>query len=73
MVMAANQVIRNQGGFCVVDNGEVLANLHLPVGGILTEEPLEKTAKEVEELRKAMLSLGYRHYNPIMSISTHSL
>jgi adenine deaminase len=73
MMLAANEVIRNQGGFCVVDNGKVLANLRLPVGGILTEEPLEKTAKEVEQLRRAMESLGYRHYNPIMSISTHSL
>lgn len=73
MMVAANEVIRNQGGFYVVEKGEVIASLHLPVGGILTEEPLEKTAKEVEQLRRAMESLGYQHYNPIMSISTHSL
>ncbi|QRG67570.1 adenine deaminase [Brevibacillus choshinensis] len=73
MMVAANEVIRNQGGFYVVENGEVIASLHLPVGGILTEEPLEKTANEVEQLRRAMESLGYQHYNPIMSISTHSL
>ncbi|MGF9819081.1 adenine deaminase [Brevibacillus agri] len=73
MMVAANEVIRNQGGFCVVEDGKVIANLLLPVGGILTEEPLEKTAKEVEKLRRAMESLGYEHYNPIMSISTHSL
>jgi adenine deaminase len=73
MMLAANEVIRNQGGFCVVDNGKVIANLLLPVGGILTEEPLEQTAQAVEQLRKAMESLGYQHYNPIMSISSHSL
>ncbi|RNB89440.1 adenine deaminase [Brevibacillus fluminis] len=73
MMVAANEVIRNQGGFCAVEDGNVLAFLHLPVGGILTEEPLEKTAREVEALRRAMESLGYKHYNPIMSISTHSL
>ncbi|MDF2961968.1 MAG: adenosine deaminase [Paenibacillus sp.] len=73
MAMAANEVIKNQGGFCVVEDGKLLANLHLPVGGILTEAPLEETAAEVERLRKAMEALGYRHYNPIMSISTHSL
>nr|WP_268795569.1 adenine deaminase C-terminal domain-containing protein [Paenibacillus sp. Soil766] len=27
----------------------------------------------MEQLRNAMESLGYQHYNPIMSISTHSL
>lgn len=73
MMIAANEVIQNQGGFSVVENGEVIANLELPVGGILTEVPLEQVAKEVEQLRKAMESLGYCHYNPIMSISTHSL
>jgi adenine deaminase len=73
MMIAANEVIKNQGGFSVVENGEVIASLELPVGGILTEVPLEQVAKEVEQLRKAMESLGYRHYNPIMSISTHSL
>jgi adenine deaminase len=73
MMLAANEVIRQQGGFCVVERGEVLANLHLPVGGILTEISLEQTAEEVERLRNAMEFLGYRHYNPIMSISTHSL
>ncbi|NOU93941.1 amidohydrolase family protein [Paenibacillus sp. LMG 31456] len=73
MMLAANEVIKNQGGFCVADNGELLANLHLPVGGILTEASLEQTAMELEAIRKAMKSLGYKHYNPIMSISTHSL
>ncbi|WP_150265084.1 adenine deaminase [Paenibacillus tepidiphilus] len=73
MALAANTVIAEQGGFCVVCDGEVLALLALPVGGILTEAPLAETAERVLALRKAMESLGYNHYNPIMSISTHSL
>ncbi|MCS7459072.1 amidohydrolase family protein [Paenibacillus doosanensis] len=73
MMLAANEVIAGQGGFCVVEDGRVLASLRLPVGGILTEEPLERTAAEVQRLREAMEALGYHHYNPIMSISTHSL
>ncbi|MFE5322682.1 adenine deaminase [Paenibacillus sp. NPDC056579] len=73
MMLAANEVIRSQGGFCVVEDGKVLAMLRLPVGGILTEEPLEEAAAAVQSLREAMESLGYNHYNPIMSISTHSL
>lgn len=73
MVLAANQVIESQGGFCVVEDGQVLSMLKLPVGGILTEEPLTEVSRQVKELRSAMLSLGYVHYNPIMSLSTHSL
>lgn len=73
MALAANKVIRSQGGFCVVENGRVLAMMRLPVGGILTEAPLEEAGRSVRELRSAMQSLGYKHYNPIMSLSTHSL
>ncbi|CAM4515455.1 adenine deaminase C-terminal domain-containing protein [Paenibacillus typhae] len=73
MALAANTVIAEQGGFCVVCDGVVLALLALPVGGILTEAPLAETAERVLGLRTAMESLGYNHYNPIMSISTHSL
>ncbi|WP_223068339.1 adenine deaminase [Paenibacillus caui] len=73
MLIAANEVIRSQGGFCVVEDGQVLAMMKLPVGGILTEAPLEEAGRSVQELRSAMTSLGYKHYNPIMSISTHSL
>ncbi|MGY5484643.1 adenine deaminase C-terminal domain-containing protein [Paenibacillus sp. ALE2] len=73
MILAANTVLSSQGGFCVVENGKVLSHLPLTVGGILTEGPLEMVAAHVKELRSALLSLGYRHYNPIMSLSTHSL
>lgn len=73
MAIAANEVISKQGGFCVVLDGKVIASLHLPVGGILTEAPLEETAVAVDQLVTAMRELGYKHYNPIMSISTHSL
>ncbi|TDQ42838.1 adenine deaminase C-terminal domain-containing protein [Aureibacillus halotolerans] len=73
MTIAANEVIAAQGGFCVVENGKVTHFLALPVGGILTELPFEEAAKEVAKLRRAMEALGYEHYNPVMSISTHSL
>ncbi|AHM68419.1 adenine deaminase [Paenibacillus polymyxa] len=73
MILAANTVLSSHGGFCVVENGKVLSHLPLTVGGILTEGPLEMVAAHVKELRSALLSLGYRHYNPIMSLSTHSL
>ncbi|MDQ1909024.1 adenine deaminase C-terminal domain-containing protein [Paenibacillus sp. GD4] len=73
MMLAANEVIKGQGGFCVVEDGQLLASLRLPIGGILSDAPLEKLAEETDQLITAMKSLGYKHYNPIMSISTHSL
>lgn len=73
MMLAANEVIRRQGGICCVNNGEILSMLELPVGGILSEEPLDIVGEQVEQLTAALKSLGYKHYNVIMSLSTLSL
>ncbi|MCM3030566.1 adenine deaminase C-terminal domain-containing protein [Niallia sp. MER 6] len=73
MVIAANEVIKQQGGICCVHNGEILANVPLPVGGILSEEPLSIISKQVEQLTATLQALGYEHYNAIMSLSTLSL
>lgn len=73
MLLAANEVIGKQGGICCVENGQVLSMLQLPVGGILSEEPLDVISKQVEQLTTSLKSLGYKHYNVIMSLSTLSL
>ncbi|TSB48413.1 adenine deaminase [Alkalicoccobacillus porphyridii] len=73
MQHAANEVIKMNGGICVVHDGQIKAHVPLPVGGILTEEPLEDLAKKVKQLCDSLRELGYKHYNPIMSFSTLSL
>jgi adenine deaminase len=72
-LLAANWVIENQGGYCVVENGDIKASLQLEVAGILTEKPLNLLAEKISNIRKAMIDLGYEHYNPIMSLSTNTL
>jgi len=72
-LLAANWVIENQGGYCVVEKGEIKAALQLEVAGILTEKPLNLLAEKVSRIREAMNKLGYEHYNPIMSLSTNTL
>ncbi|WP_226527870.1 adenine deaminase [Metabacillus niabensis] len=73
MLLAANAVIEKQGGICCVEDGKILSLLPLPVGGILSEEPFDKISEQVEHLTHAIKSLGYQHYNVIMSLSTLSL
>ena len=73
MLIAANEVISRQGGMCCVLDGEILSTVPLPVGGILSEEPLEIIADQVEHFTKTLKSLDYDHYNVIMSLSTLSL
>lgn len=73
IIKAANRIIEIQGGICAVENENILAEVELPVAGILSEKSVEELGKEVEKLRGAMKALGYKHYNPIMSLCTLSL
>lgn len=73
MTKAINRIIELQGGICCVENEEILAEVPLPVAGILSEKTVQELGKEVEILREKMLQLGYKHYNPIMSLCTLSL
>lgn len=73
MVLAANWVIENQGGICVAEQGRIVAALELPVGGIISEEPLNILAGKLKGVRQALKVLGYHHHNEIMSLSTLSL
>lgn len=71
--LAMKWVINNQGGICVVAGGEVQASLSLPIGGILSEEPMEVLSVKLERISLAMGSLGFKHRNPLMSFSTLTL
>lgn len=73
IVAAVNRIIEIQGGICAVKDGNILSEVRLPVAGILSEKSVEELGKEVEGLRNAMKTLGYKHYNPIMSFCTLSL
>ena len=73
MQIAANEVIEVQGGIVTAINAKVTAKLELPVGGILSEEPIENISSRLKKVRKEMKNQGYNHYNPIMSLCTITL
>ena len=73
MVLAVNEVIASNGGYVVVYNNDVLAKLELPIGGIVSDEPIEVVGEKLSKVRIAMKDLGYNHMNEIMSFSTLSL
>ncbi|NLD17506.1 MAG: adenine deaminase [Tissierellia bacterium] len=73
LIAAINTVIEQQGGFVVAKNGEILGNLELPVGGIMSDETVKDVAEKLEKVRNALINQGYNHYNPIMSIGTLGL
>jgi len=71
--IARDWVIHHQGGICVCSKGEVLASLALPVGGILSEKPLEELSEKMILISDSMRSLGFLNPNPLMSFSTLTL
>lgn len=73
MVLAVNNLIDSKGGYIVVKNKNILAKLELPIGGIVSDEPIEVVGEKLGEVRSAMKELGYNHMNEIMSFSTLSL
>ncbi len=72
-LLAANWVIDHQGGYCVVEDGQIVATLPLEVGGIVSEAPLDEMASNAKSITEAFKRLGYRFNNPIMSFSVLGL
>ncbi|WP_053362618.1 adenine deaminase C-terminal domain-containing protein [Bacillus sp. FJAT-27251] len=73
MVVAQKQLLDMQGGYAVAQAGKVEAVCPLPVGGIISDAPIQELGAQLKEVRQAMIKLGYRNRNEIMSFSTLSL
>ncbi|MFT7106993.1 MAG: adenine deaminase [Yoonia sp.] len=57
MALAANTLRDTQGGLAVVADGKVMAQLMLPIAGLISENPLAEVAKEFIKLRAALDAL----------------
>lgn len=73
MVLAANAVIARQGGLVVVRGGRIVAEMPLPVAGILTEDPLPLAAQRFAAVTRALKDQGWGNSNPVMSLCTIAL
>jgi len=73
MLMAINRVIDMHGGICVALDGEISAQIALPIAGLLSKKTVEETALDFEKVRKAFDDQGYEHLNNIMNFTLLSL
>jgi len=71
--VAANKLLEVQGGLVAVKDGQVIALVELPVGGIMSEEPVEVVARKVSKFREAVKEMGMVEYQlsiiPIMALA----
>lgn len=69
MALAANRLGEIEGGFVVVADGKVLAELALPVAGLMSLEPFEVVRDALVALRAAARSLGVTLQEPFLQLA----
>ncbi|MEP8938137.1 adenine deaminase C-terminal domain-containing protein [Enterobacter mori] len=52
MALAANMLIQSGGGMALVQNGDVIAHVAMPIAGMLSELPPDELARQFRELRE---------------------
>jgi adenine deaminase len=69
METAIRRVCDLEGGVAVVIDGQVHAELPLPVGGLMSDRPLEEVSTRVKELLRAAAETGCAVPDPVTAIS----
>lgn len=69
MALAVTRLAQIEGGFVVVEGGRVLAELALPVAGLMSLEPFEAVRAALEHLRAAAQSLGVTLEEPFLQLA----
>jgi adenine deaminase len=58
MALAVNRITELQGGFVAVQGGRVVAELALPVAGLMSARPLAEVRGRLRRLRKVTRDMG---------------
>jgi Adenine deaminase len=69
MLLAVRELQRMGGGFVTVADGEVLARVALPVGGMMSDAPFEETAEALRAGHAATHALGCEIPSPYIILS----
>lgn len=69
MALAANRLMEIEGGFVVTEGGKVLAELPLPVAGLMSLQPFEAVRETLVGLRAAARSLGVILEEPFLQLA----
>lgn len=73
MFTAAVQVVKIRGGFCVVKDGHVLAEVPLPIAGLMSQADAQTLSGQLRTLHEAAQALDVKLRRPFMALSFLSL
>ncbi len=69
MALACNRLGEIEGGFVVAADGRVLAEVALPIAGLMSLKPFEAVREELSVLRAAAHSLGVTLEEPFLQLA----
>jgi adenine deaminase len=69
MALAVNRLIELQGGFVAAKDGAVLADLALPVAGLMSDQSAAHVETKLRHLRAALEGLGCRLAEPFVQMA----
>ncbi|BCJ86694.1 adenine deaminase C-terminal domain-containing protein [Effusibacillus dendaii] len=68
MAQAVNRVLEIGGGVVIVENGQILFEMELPLAGAMAEQELEPLILQVQTLIRLLKERGHTHYDPIFTM-----
>ncbi|OAG73045.1 adenine deaminase [Gluconobacter japonicus] len=69
MAVAVNRLEETGGGFVAVRDGRVIAELRLPVAGLMSDAPFEQVRDDLIVLRKASKEMGVSLEEPFLQLA----
>jgi adenine deaminase len=69
MALAVNTLADQGGGQVVVRRGEIIGNVHLPVAGLISNEPAEAVSQQAASVLDGFKACGCTLNNPNMQLS----
>lgn len=73
MTVAANRLSELGGGMIVVNKGKILAEVPLPIAGLMSDQPFKNVVKQVKALDQAWKEIGCPLNAPFMTFSLIAL
>ncbi len=70
MAIAVNRIRDLQGGAVAVKDGSLLAEIPMPIFGLMSPAPVETIVEKLQSLKQALQSLGVHFPDPLLTLST---
>lgn len=69
MALAVSRLTELGGGFVAVEGGRIIAELSLPIAGLMSDQPFEKVRDDLEALRRAVGEMGGTLEEPFLQLA----